>query len=60
MPPRIARAAEELIGMPSDLVRALLALEDAPERSRTLVPRLPEYLAAVERLWAFIDSWRSR
>ena len=56
----IARAAEELIGMPSDLVRALLALEDAPERSRTLVPRLPEYLAAVERLWAFIDSWRSR
>jgi hypothetical protein len=56
----IARAAEELIGMPSDLVRALLALEEAPERSRTLVPRLPEYLAAVERLWAFIDSWRSR
>jgi hypothetical protein len=56
----IARVAGELIGMPVDLVRSLLALEAAPERSRALVPRLPEYLTAVERLWAFVDSWRSR
>jgi hypothetical protein len=57
--PAIARAAEELIGMPADLVQALLALEASPERSQALVARLPEYLAAVERLWAFVDGWRS-
>lgn len=59
-PDGLARAAEDIIGMPADLIRALLTLEGAPERSRALVPRLPEYLAAVERLWAFIDTWRSR
>jgi hypothetical protein len=56
----LARWTAEAIGMPGDLVRALLALETAPDRSRALVPRLPEYLAAVERLWVFIDAWRSR
>jgi hypothetical protein len=56
----IALAAAQMIGMPADLVRALLDLESAPERSRGLVPRLPEYLAAVERLWGFIDAWRAR
>jgi hypothetical protein len=59
-PDSLGRAAEQLIGIPADLVRALLALEAAPERSHELVPRLPEYLAAVERLWAFIDTWRSQ
>lgn len=56
----LARWAEAEIGMPGGLVRALLALETAPERSPALVPRLPEYLAAVERLWGFIDAWRAR
>ena len=56
----LARWAEAAIGMPAGLVRVLLALETAPDRSRDLVPRLPEYLAAVERLWGFIDSWRAR
>jgi hypothetical protein len=59
-PEALARWTESVIGMPGDLVRALLALETAPDRSRALVPRLPEYLAAVERLWGFIDAWRSR
>ena len=59
-PDGLARIAHQLIDMPADLVRALLALESAPERSHALVPRLPEYLAALERLWAFIDTWRSR
>jgi hypothetical protein len=59
-PDGLARIAHQLIDMPADLVRALLALESAPERSDALVPRLPEYLAALERLWAFIDAWRSR
>ena len=56
----LARCAEQLAGMPTDLVSALLALESAPERAPALVPRLPEYLIALERLWAFIDAWRSR
>jgi hypothetical protein len=59
-PEALARWTESVIGMPGDLVRALLALETAPDRSRALVPRLPEYLAAVERLWVSIDAWRSR
>jgi hypothetical protein len=59
-PDGLSRVAHELIDMPADLVRALLALESAPAQSRSLVPRLPEYLAALERLWAFIDAWRSR
>jgi hypothetical protein len=56
----LARWAETEIGMPAGLARALLALETAPERGRALVPRLPEYLSAVERLWGFIDAWRTR
>ena len=46
--------------MPADLVEAVLRLEDEPERSHALVPRMPDYLAAVERLWAFIDTWRAQ
>jgi hypothetical protein len=56
----LADWAEASIGMPADLLRALLALETAPERSQALVARLPEYLTAMERLWRFIDAWRSR
>ena len=59
-PEGLVRCAEQIIDMPTDLIRALLALESAPERADALVPRLPEYLAALERLWAFIDAWRSR
>jgi hypothetical protein len=50
-----ARAA----GLPEDLIREILALEDAPERRRPLVDRLPDYLDASERLWSFVDNWRA-
>jgi hypothetical protein len=46
--------------MPGDLVREVLTLEADHRRSRALVPRLPEYLDAAERLWASLDRWRSR
>jgi hypothetical protein len=52
--------AARVTGMPEDLVRDVLALTDAPHRSRTLVPRLPEYLRACETLWTFVDRWRGR
>jgi len=54
----LARLGEELAALPADLVRAVLALEGAPEANRALVARLPEYLAASERLWSSIDRWR--
>jgi hypothetical protein len=56
----LAAAAHRLAGVPSDLIAAVLALDEAPERGRALVPRLPEYLDACERLWAFIDRWRDQ
>ena len=45
-------------GLPEALICELLALEDAPDRGRAIVSRMPEYLAASERLWVFVDTWR--
>jgi hypothetical protein len=56
----LARFVEREAGMSADLVRAVLALEAAPDEDRQLASRLPEYLTAAERLWAFVDGWRSR
>jgi hypothetical protein len=56
----LAAWAHRAIGMPDALVRDVLSLTDAPHRSAGLVARMPEYLAACERLWAFTDSWRAR
>ena len=53
-----ALAGARLAGLPDHLIRAVLALEDAPEHARALVRDLGGYLAASERLWAFVDSWR--
>lgn len=50
-----ARAA----GLDIALVQAVLELGTRPERARHLVPRLPDYLEASERLWAFVDAWPS-
>ena len=50
--------ANRTIGMPEALVRDVLSLTDASHRSTALVARMPEYLDACERLWAFTDSWR--
>jgi hypothetical protein len=52
--------AGRTVGMPESLVRDVLALTDAPHRSAALVARMPEYLAACERLWAFTDNWRAQ
>jgi hypothetical protein len=47
-------------GYVADLVRGVLALDAAASAPRSLVPRLPDYLADAERLWAFVDGWRPR
>ena len=56
----LAAWAETTIGMPHTLVRDVLALTVARHRAPSLVSRLPEYLAASERLWAYADTWRAR
>jgi len=45
-------------GLDPSLVGAVLRLEDEADRAADLVPRLPEYLVAAERLWAFADAWQ--
>lgn len=52
--------AVERLGLPGDLVKSVLSLEDHPEAARQVVRRLPEYLAAAEQLWTFVDAWRTR
>ena len=59
-PPRLAAWAATVTGMPEDLARALLETsDDHNSRAAKLIPRLPEYVAAAEHLWAAIDSWRA-
>jgi hypothetical protein len=50
-----ARAA----ALDAGLVQQVIALGAHPERAHHLVPRLPDYLAASEQLWAFVDTWTS-
>ena len=45
-------------GLDPALVGAVLDVEHDPDRAAALVPRLPEYLATAERLWAFADTWQ--
>lgn len=56
----LAAFAERRTGMPAELVAAVLSAEEAPLIARRLTARLPEYLAACERLWSFLDTWRAR
>ena len=55
----LAAWANRTIDMPEALVRDVLSLTDAQHRSAALVNRMPEYLGACERLWAFTDNWRA-
>ena len=56
---QLAAFAEHTIGMPADIVKALLDLDEHPEHGARLLPRLGDYLAATERLWDFVDAWRA-
>lgn len=56
----LAAWAGRVAGLPDGLVRDVLALTDAAHRRDALVPRMREYLAACERLWAYTDAWRAR
>jgi hypothetical protein len=53
----LALAGAHLAGLDDALIRDVLAVEAAPDRAHHLVRRLPDYLAATERLWSFVDAW---
>jgi hypothetical protein len=60
----LAAFAERRAGLPASLITAILGLERGSGAARAaashaLVPRLGEYLAASERLWSYIDTWRA-
>lgn len=46
-------------GLPVDLIQSVLALETLPEDAHVVVDRLPDYLAAAEALWEFVDRWHA-
>jgi hypothetical protein len=56
--PESATRGGQLAGLPDALVSDVLAIARDPQRAHALVPRLPEYLSAAERLWSFVDTWR--
>ena len=55
----LAAFADRTLGMPADLVASVLALDAPADDGRALVPRMPDYLVAAERLWAYVDTWRA-
>jgi len=46
-------------GADADVLRAVLALEDQPSGAEALLPKLTQYLAACEHVWAFVDGWHA-
>jgi len=53
----LAVAGARLAGLDETLVRDVLAAEGSPELARRANGRMPDYIAAAERLWAFVDAW---
>jgi len=51
---------EQAIHLPADLGRDLLSVDERPEAGARVAARLGDYLAATERLWAFVDAWTPR
>lgn len=56
---RAALRGAACAGLDASLVSAVLAVEENADLAPALVARLPEYLAASERLWAYVDGWRT-
>lgn len=52
--------ADHTVNMPGDLVRAVLAHENPADKRHGVPGGLAAYVAAADRLWTFIDTWRAR
>ena len=58
-PDDVAAAAERYLGVPSDLVREVTTTGgDKPSTIVDPTALLSRYIAAVERLWEFVDTWK--
>lgn len=51
--------AAEAFPAHAEILRAVLALEPDGAGARALISKLPQYLAACEAIWAFVDEWRA-
>jgi hypothetical protein len=51
---------ERAIQLPADLGRDLLTVDERSEAGTRVAARLGDYLAATERLWAFVEGWTPR
>jgi hypothetical protein len=54
----LAAFAETALGIPSDTVRGILAIDAGDDFDPSAV--MPPYLDAAERVWAALDQWRGR
>ena len=54
-----AAFAAETFPAHADILRAVLALEPDGVGAKALIERLPQYLAACEAIWEFVDEWRA-
>jgi hypothetical protein len=53
----LAAFATRTTGLADDVTRALLTLDAHPDGAPVVAGRMADYLAAVERLCAFVDGW---
>jgi hypothetical protein len=56
----VAAAAERQIGVSAGLVREVLATREAQGTIADPTALLSRYIATVERLWTYVDTWRER
>ncbi|MEO6223132.1 MAG: hypothetical protein ABIP90_07760 [Vicinamibacterales bacterium] len=52
----IVAFAGTIPGVSSEFVAGVLALEERPDRAEHFTPRMNDYLAVAERLWAYVDG----
>jgi hypothetical protein len=54
-----AAFAAEAFPAHADVLRAVLALEPDGLGAKAMIPRMPQYLAACEAIWSYVDEWRA-
>jgi hypothetical protein len=55
--PEIVAFAGTIPGVSAEFVSNVLALDERPDLAKQLMPRMNDYLAVAERLWAYVDGW---
>jgi hypothetical protein len=55
--PEIVEFAGTIPGVSAEFVSNVLMLDERPDLAKQLMPRMNDYLAVAERLWAYVDGW---